>query len=369
MCDISNSMSNAKLQFGTDAKADLVGASPWRLPAGVGRWSMGAGISGRFDLVRSVMATAAIVIALAGCSSSVHQARTTITGAPASHGFPVSVRDDLGHSITLAAPPRRIVSLIPSVTETLFAIGCGPQVVADTVYDDYPGAAVKLPKIGSGTRPSAESILAFHPDLVVATDGNPPELLNELVHLHVPVFAVHPRTVMQVEECIRRLGLLTGHSEQANHVAARMEVRVDRIEKAVASDSSHPVTGLIEVGYNPLFVAGPSSFVSDVFRLAGGRNVAPAGGDYEELSAEGVLALRPQTIFLAAEVNPSISSVRNRPGWSQVAAVRSGRVYSEEASLLDRRGPRVVLGLQDLAMKLYPQAFAVPESNSRRGAH
>jgi iron complex transport system substrate-binding protein len=281
----------------------------------------------------------------------------------------VSVRDDLGHSTTLAAPPQRIVSLIPSATETLFAIGCGPQVVADTVYDDYPSTAVKLPKIGSGTHPSAESILAFHPDLVVATDGNPPELLNELAHLHVAVFAVHPRTVQQVEECIRRLGRLTGHSEHAHQVSARMEVRVARIEKAVASYSSHPVTGLIEVGYNPLFVAGPSSFMGDVFRLAGGRNVAPARGDYVELSAEGVLSLNPQTIFLSSEENPSVVSVRNRPGWSRVAAVRSGRIYIEDASLLDRPGPRVVLGLQDLALKLYPQAFARPESNSHMPTH
>lgn len=263
---------------------------------------------------------------------------------------PVTVRDARGVSVTLSAPPRRIVSLSPGTTEMLFALGLGTSVVGDTNYCNYPPAAKKIAKIGDVTT-SDERVLALAPDLIVADKVANRAAVARLGGRGKTLFAVGPITFTGVEQSLRDLGRLTGTARQANSVVAGMERKRRAAAALAARDGKRPKT-LIVLGTNPLFVAGRGTFLDDIVTRAGGVNLGANGAGYGPMSPEKVLADPPDIILGDARVRAALQS---DPALRTLAAVRTNKFFTvSNPDILLRPGPRLADGLLEVARALHP---------------
>lgn len=288
----------------------------------------------------------------------------------AASGFPVTLTDDLGRPLTLAGPPQRVVSLLPSNTEILFAVGAGPQVVGVTDFCDYPPQVRGLPRVG-GIVPgslSVERVVSLAPDLVLSGGRLQQPVIEALERLGIPVFALEPRTIEGVYDNIRKVGRLTGHPEQAEAVVQTMQRRVQAVRQAVADlPPQDRVRVFYEVWDNPLMTAGPSTFIGQLIELAGGINVfADLRQDWPQVSLEELVRRDPDVILGPATHGSGlvVDELRRRPGWQNLRAVQNGRVHLVEDNLISRPGPRLVEGLEQVARALYPQRFASPASGA-----
>lgn len=263
---------------------------------------------------------------------------------------PVTVRDARGVSVTLSAPPRRIVSLSPGTTEMLFALGLGTSVVGDTNYCNFPPAAKKIAKIGDVTT-SDERVLALTPDLIVADKIANRAAVGRLAGRGKTLFAVGPITLTGVEQSLRDLGKLTGTARQANGVVAGMERKRRAAATLAARDGKRPKT-LIVLGTNPLFVAGRGTFLDDIVTRAGGVNLGANGAGYGPMSPEKVLADPPDIILGDARVRAALQS---DPALRTLAAVRANKFFTvSNPDILLRPGPRLADGLLEVARALHP---------------
>jgi len=256
--------------------------------------------------------------------------------------FPVTVTVTNG-KVTVPKRPARIVSLSPTATETLFAIGAGAQVVAVDDQSDYPKNAPRTTL--SGFTPNVESIAGYRPDLVVIS-FDPKGLSEALGKLGIPV--VHQdaaATLKGAYQQIRQLGKVTGHTPQADGLVTRMKQRIGSI---VAKTRTKTNGSTVYHELDPtLFSLTSNTFVGRIYEMFGLRNVADeakGGTDYPQLSAEYVVSANPELIVLADTVccAQSARTVASRPGWSRIAAVRSGSVVRLDDSIASRWGPRLV---------------------------
>jgi iron complex transport system substrate-binding protein len=283
----------------------------------------------------------AIALAVAACGTEEEQQQTAAPAAP--KAFPVTVTAGNG-KVTIAKRPARIISLSPTSTESLFAIGAGPQVVAVDDQSDYPAQAPKT-KL-SGYTPNAEAIAGYRPDLVVLS-GNENDIIGALDKLGIPVL-LHPAagdlndTYTQIEQ----LGLATGHRRDAGRLVARMKTHIAELVKAVPAPSK-PLTVYHELDPHR-YSATSKTFIGRVYELFGLQNVADkadsAGSGYPQLSAEYLVDADPDLIVLADTkcCGQSAASVADRPGWDQIAAVENGAVVEVDDSIASRWGPRIV---------------------------
>lgn len=285
-------------------------------------------------------------------------------------GFPVTLTDDLGRSVTLTRPPQRIVSLAPSNTEILFAVGAGPQVVGVTDFCDFPPQVRGLPRVG-GIVPgslSVERVVSLAPDLVVSAGRLQQPVIDALARLGIPVLALEPRTIERVYENIRKVGQLTGHPDGAQVVVRTMQQRVEAVRRRIADlRPEERVRVFYEVWDNPLMTAGPGTFIGQLIELAGGINVFDdVGQDWPQVSLEELLRRDPDVILGPATHQSGLvlDDLRRRPGWQTLRAVRAGRVHVIEDNLISRPGPRLVEGLEQVARALYPERFATPTSGA-----
>lgn len=284
----------------------------------------------------------------------------------AASGFPVTLSDDLGRRVSLAGPPQRVVSLLPSNTEILFAVGAGPQVVGVTDFCDYPPQVRGLARVG-GIVPgslSLERVVSLAPDLVLSGGRLQQPVIEALERLGIPVFALEPRTIEGVYDNIRRVGRLTGHVEQAEAVVQAMQRRLEAVRRAVADLAPQQrVRVFYEVWDNPLMTAGPGTFIGQLIELAGGINVfGDLRQDWPQVSLEELVRRNPDVILGPATRGSALvlDELRRRPGWQDLRAVQSGRVHLLEDNLVSRPGPRLVEGLEQVARALYPHRFPSP---------
>jgi iron complex transport system substrate-binding protein len=274
----------------------------------------------------------------------------------------LTLTDQTGRSLTLPAPPRRIVSLVPSVSETLFAIGAQDALVGVTDFCDYPPAARRKPRVGGMLAPSLETLVGLRPDLVVATpSGNREETFTELGRLGIPVYLVDPVRVADVLDLIARLGALTGRDAEAAQLAARLGARVKAVSDRVAPFPRPRV--LYVLWPDPLVVPGRGTLVSELLSLAGADSVsAGAGQGYPRYSLEAAVAASPEVIILASHGAGQGPVAREKWGrFSALPAIRAGRLYTVSGDLLHRYGPRVVDGLEQIARLIHPEAFGRAE--------
>jgi len=270
----------------------------------------------------------------------------------------LTTRDMLGRPVTLAAPATRIVSLVPSVTEILFALGAEDRLVGVTDFCDYPPAARQKPSVGGMVSPNLEVLVSRKPDLVVATtEGTREETVAQLGRLRIPTYLVVAHRVTDVTALVSHLGELTGRRAAADALRTRIEQRVDAVRRAVAPYRRPRV--LYVLWPEPLIVPGRDALVTELIRLAGGESISAGDGDsYPRYSLEAAVAKAPEVILLAnhgANTGPI-----DRERWqrlSELPAIRAGRLHQVEGNLLHRYGPRVVDGLEQLARVIHPEAF------------
>lgn len=267
------------------------------------------------------------------------------------------VVDDYGRTVKLAGIPDRIVSAAPTPTEILFAVGAGDQVVGVDDYSDYPAEVADLPKIGSFTL-NVEAIIALDPDLIVASDLVPLQQLEQLSNQDIPYVIFADRTLEGVFKTIRLAGVITGHVDEADAVAASLEDRVDAVSnKTLATGVNKP---RVYVEYYPMWTYGPGSFGDDLIRLAGGINIAHnTSSEYPIVGDEFVIAQDPEIIVYTTGVMSTTTkeSIAGRPGWDTISAVKNDQIFSVDDNLLSRYGPRIVDGLEDLAAIIHPELF------------
>ena len=268
-----------------------------------------------------------------------------------------TIVDDYGRAVTIDGTPQRIVSVAPTPTEILFAVGAGDLVVGVDDYSDYPAATANLTKVGSYTL-NVEAIVALEPDLIVAGDLVPRSQLEQLSAQGIPYVLFADRTLEDVFKTIRLAGVITGHVDEADQLATDLEERVDAVTaKTLAADVTKP---RVYVEYYPMWTYGPGSFGDDMIALAGGTNIAEnASSEYPEITNEFIIAQDPEIIVYTTGVMSATndSSFAERPGWENITAVETDHIYSIDDNLLSRYGPRIVDGFEQLAAIIHPELF------------
>jgi iron complex transport system substrate-binding protein len=285
----------------------------------------------------------------------------SFTLAMAASGFPLHLTDTLGRQVTLQALPQRIVSLAPSNTERLFAVGAWSTVVGVTTADTYPPEVAALPKVG-GFVPksiSIETIVSLKPDLVLAAGALQRLAIEALERLGIPVVAIEdPQNFDEVYAAITLAGRLTGHEQEASQVVQAMHTRLARVQQAVASlPQDKRVTVFYEVYDEPLMTAGPSTIIGQMVEMAGGINVfADLQGRYPQVSSEEVVKRNPGCILglKGHKLALTPTQIRQRPGWHHITAVQRQCIYLLDDDAVARPGPRLAEALEAIAKVLYP---------------
>jgi iron complex transport system substrate-binding protein len=295
----------------------------------------------------------AVFLALAaGCSRPI--AEPDRVEVEADGAFPVTVRDDLGRTATVSRPPMRIVSLGPGVTETLFAVGAGPRVVAVTTTDTYPPEIKQLPTVG-GFAPetiSLEALLAQKPDLVIAGGRFQQPIVESVAKLGVPAVVIDPDTLDGVEDSIVLIGRLTGQEAKSTAVVADFRRRREVVRRRAAAIRPADRPRVLYVLWDePLQTTGPGTFVGQMITEAGGVNVfADAAQQYPTVSDEAVLARNPKLVLAPDHGGATLRDrLFGRPGWKELAAVKGGKIVTVPEDLLHRPGPRLIDGLERMA--------------------
>jgi iron complex transport system substrate-binding protein len=267
-----------------------------------------------------------------------------------------------------SGPPARIVSMAPSTTEILFALGLGDKVIGVTRYCDYPEAAKNIAKVGGYVDPSYEAILALKPDMVILLTSHQ-DAERELTKLKIPTLTIPHETVSGIHEAIRRIGAACGVEEKAAAILDSLEQRTEAVRKAV-KDRPKPRV-LVCIGRDTesgqlvgMYFAGQNGFYDEIIEMAGGVNAyQDATVAYPQLSAEGVVQLNPDVIVdLASHINPEgKTATQIAAQWDalrSVSAVRDKRIHVVVGNHALRPGPRYAEFLEELARLLHPECFA-----------
>jgi len=289
----------------------------------------------------------------------------TLIGAPSASApsYPIEVRRSDGKTLTVGQAPKRIVSLSPGATEILYAIGAEGQIAAVDKQADYPDAAKDFPTKVDAFEPNVEAIAALQPDLViVATDIN--GLVARLDGLNIPVYFADIntdiKTVDDVMTQINLLGRVTGHNDQAAALLDTLGQRLRAVKDKVQGINQTTSPKVYHELDSTFFTASEGSFVGDLYRTLRARNIAGDGGGnpYPQMTQEAIIASDPDVIVLAdEEFGVSIDSVKARPGWANIAAVKNNRIVAIDPDIISRPGPRIVDALEQLGKGIYPERF------------
>lgn len=285
-----------------------------------------------------------ISLLLTGCAA----------GNSSSANSKIELVDGLGRTVSLAKVPEKIVSLAPSNTEVLFAVGAGKQVIGRDEFSDYPAEAKNIPSVGGSMgKYSYEQIAALQPDLVLAAEINTPEQVKALEDLHLNIYYLsNPKDINGMFDNLLLVGKLTGHDKDAAALVDTLKNRVKDLTQSVKQSTS-PVKVFYELdGSDPSkpWTSGKGSFVDQLITMAGGVNVASSAGEgWMQLSQEALIQANPDVILLGdAAYGITPESVAQRAGWGQISAVVNNRIFAFDDNLVSRPGPRLVDGLSEL---------------------
>ncbi|HXW56083.1 MAG TPA: helical backbone metal receptor [Candidatus Cybelea sp.] len=269
------------------------------------------------------------------------------------------VTDEVGRRVVIPGDVRRIVSLAPNLTETVYALGLGDRLVGDTSYCDTPPEAKTKPHVGGPTNASVEAIVALRPDLVFATMINREETVDALAHLGIPVYTTDPHTVRGMIRSVDRMAEVLGAEKQGAALTAKLNTTLEELQARLAT--VRPTRVLFVVWLDPLITVGENTFIADALRCAGAESVISSRQNWPQIGLEEVVRLQPDYIVLAAshtgEGSRTIQSLHSRAVWRDLEAVESGRVaiISDE---INRPSPALIDVIEQLARDLHPQAFA-----------
>lgn len=277
--------------------------------------------------------------------------------------------DQVGRPVNVPEQPKRVVSLMPSVTEIVFDIGAGDLLVGATLYATSPPAAAELPRVGSYKHLDVEKIVRLQPDLCLAVrDGNPKHIVDRLVAVGVPVFVVDPRTLEEIKESILLLGQALNVEAQAEKMATAMERRLSRIDNTVKLATNKPKV-FFQIDAAPIISAGLNTFIDKLITRAGGINMASGTKKpYPRYSWEDMLGMQPEIVIIASMAG-GYTDDELKAGWRkwpQIQAVKNNKLYVVDADLFDRPTPRLIDGLERLLELLHPalQSAATSENHT-----
>ena len=284
-------------------------------------------------------------------ASPIERGTPSVSSAPATGGFPRTLTDARGKTLTLKAAPTHLVSLMPSLTEIVYALDLGDRLVADTTACDYPPQAIQKTRVDvlKGDR---EKIEISSPDLVLAIDKlDPATLIAALEKDGVPVLVVKAENLQETYEAIKLIGQATGKEQTAAQIARDMQARIEAVQKTVGAAPAKP-TVLVMHSDNPIYTTDPNSYISDVIRAAGGENIVTEALPNGVISPEKVVERQPDVILCGKELE---ARVKMLPGWNVVPAVSQNRFFhTSDKTTLVRPGPRLAIAVEELARFLHP---------------
>lgn len=271
--------------------------------------------------------------------------------------YPYTVTDSTGKEFTFEAAPKRIVSLAPSETEVLFALGLDEQVAGVSDLDDYPEAVKDKPRMG-GFQVNVEAIVAAQPDLVLAASLIDATTVKSLTDMGLQVFQSNPKTIDAVMEHIQTIGEITNHQAEAAEVVGKMKQEVQTVTDAVGS-LSEDQKKKVYIEFSPGWTVGKGEFMDEMITLSGGINVASDVEGWSEINEEQIIQANPDVILYAKSVvdenNKTLADIiKGRSGWDQITAIKENRVIALDDNLLSRTGPRVTQGLIEVAKAVHP---------------
>lgn len=249
------------------------------------------------------------------------------------------------------------MSLAPNLTEIVYAVGAGDQLVGNTTYCDYPEAARNVAKVGDTLQPSIERILSLRPQLVLVSTASQLEAFTRQLDEHgIVVYVTNPRDLEGVFRSLENVGQLLNHEEQAKQLVQQLRNSAAGITKTVQAET--PVRVFYQLSAEPLYTAGRDSYVTDLIQRAGGVSVtAEVPEAWPRFSQESAVAARPDAIVMPTGGSMGTANSQVAAGLKNSPAVLNGRVFKINGDLLSRPGPRLIDGLEELARALHPEAF------------
>ena len=327
-------------------------------------------------MLRKFFVIALLISLLAACApQATPTAAPVVTEVPATQPPPtqaptetaavsttLTLTDGLGREVKLSGPAQRVISMAPSNTEILFAIGAGDQVVGRDALSDFPEEAKSLTDIGSTFDAlNTEQIVSLKPDLVLAAEINTPEQVKQLEDLGLTVYYLkNPLTLEELYGNLEIVAQLTGHQDETATLIESLKARVAAVDEKIAPISSRPNVFYELDATDPAkpYTAGKGTFITQLIERAGGHNIAADIDGYPQLSLEQVVAADPSFIILGdAAYGITPESIASRPGWENLSAVKNNQVFAFDDNLVSRPGPRLVDALEQLAKLLRPELF------------
>ena len=272
-----------------------------------------------------------------------------------------SVTDDLGRSVAIKNIPRRIISLSPSNTEIVYALGLEERLIGVTSYCNYPPSVKSKPVVSEYSVVDVEKIVSLQPDLILADSIHKATVIPALERLNIPVLAINPADLEETFRGIEMIGRVTGKGQVAEDLVSSLKKRVDSVTGKTAGLTApeRPRTFFL-TWHDPLWTAGSGTLVNDLILLAGGANIASALDGHRQMELESVVQSNPQVILVLSsmgEQNTSLEYIKNEPRFQATEALKKGRVYPVDADIFGRATPRSVDGLEELARLIHPELF------------
>jgi ABC-type Fe3+-hydroxamate transport system substrate-binding protein len=261
--------------------------------------------------------------------------------------------DEMGRKVVVPDHPHRVICLMPSVTDTVFALGAGDDVVGISDYTKYPAAALTKPSVGDLIRPSIETILSLHPDLVIGYQPKGPmEVTDELERVGIPIFLVKPSGISGILHSVETIGEALNRTQQAEELVRNLKRRIDAV-KAQTKDLPAPRV-FMPIWYDPITTIGKKAFITEVIEAAGGRSVTDdLTAEWPTISMEVVLERAPDALLLVRGGKTTMQVLQNRPGWSGMAAIKEHHVYYVD-DRINFASPNAIDALEDLAKQFHP---------------
>jgi iron complex transport system substrate-binding protein len=275
---------------------------------------------------------------------------------------PTTIIDQLGRTVALDKPPLRIISLAPSNTEILYALGLADRVVAVTDYCNYPLEAEAKPTIGGFSTPNIEEIVAFSPDLILATSIHETKIIPQLESKGLAVLALNPKTIDAVLEAILLTGKVAGVEKNAAELVDGMQQRIKAVTDRVAGlTPEQKMRTFYIVWHDPLKTAGSGTLQDELIQKAGGTNIAQELNDYANISLEVVVRDNPEVIIAGvghgSGQDQTFQYAQTEPRLRDANARRNSRIYAIDSDLSSRPGPRIVEGLEQFAQFIHHELF------------
>lgn len=287
--------------------------------------------------------TAAATQAPAGSQTPAAKAAQTV--------YPLTVKDDTGTEVVFDKAPEKIVTLVPSETETVFALGVGSKVVGVDKWSDYPEEAKKKPQVGDKNT-NIEAVLAAAPDVVFASASMNKKAVEELRKLNIKVFASNPKTIEKTIERVELVGQILNAQEQGKKVADEMRADVKKVTDAVKNAPKKRVY----LEFSPGWTVGDGEFLSEMVELSGGVNVGAGKKGWYEIDPEAIIKADPQVIIYStgAGMEAMADTIKQRAGFSGIDALKNNQLFGVDGNLTNRVGPRVTKGLVEIAKAVHP---------------